>query len=859
MHWRFQFLVGGALMLLVIVALRQYAGNNAIETALEPTSAATASPRPLLKSSTPLRSLGTSEFRLPRRGNDPLFQFSTDSKLLAACSWEEVKVWTFPDGRIKHDFSNDVDSDCVAFSPSGRELLVLDQRNENKLSIVRFDLASGERLRENVLEPVRQEGATYYTFLDNGRYVCSIDIRSKLSVWTADTGRLVIVKPSVQANRHPVASDGVLMLGGDHVVERIDLRTGNTLTRFKIYNERINPIFTPDGSLMAGYSKKDAAVVFWKTATDEIVGGKIPMGEREWNPSEAVLSADGKRLVYWSGTNYVEREVTIFDVDAGEVVTKFSPPDVYYLHEPIISPDGKWIVLTGQRSVLTPVSTTTGKPFRQSSEHVNEIAALSFTPDGSTLIVGSRDKRQAWNVKTGESGTVFQAFYHSPYVVAVDDQRVLVTGLPVGGVQLQSIENGAVERIFDLGKWRHLADFELGADRKSFTGLVESTYKRWKIDTGELIAELTIPKQRHGREMQQFRRYSFGRLVLGGSRLCRFDQVQPVKKLPDGNIERGAYDLLLEDWTTQRVTNRLPLSCTDNFSIANMVDDRTLAVVTADDDWHERASKRMDTASTYLLVWDVNTGWERLRVTLPRPSYHDAFSSAAMTPDVRIVATARNKMSLEIWNGFTGDLLQRFKAPVDVTELALSEDGKTLASGHLDGSVYLWDTSTAWKAAVPGLDLAPVELQQCWEELAGDDAAKAMQRLLGDPEDAVKMLAENLRPAKEVRSLPGILSSENADAGIQELGRQSLDGLYEALEHADSDEKRDAINRLIKIAQSPVIPSLRRRLLAVRIVESINSPESKSLLRKWSAGEANDPVTNAAFAACNRLGLTLSR
>lgn len=854
MHWRFQFLLAAALTLLVIVALHQYAENNAIETATEGAS----SPAPLLRSAEPLRSLGTSEFRLPRRGNDPLFQFSTDSKLLAACNWEEIKVWTFPDGRIKHDFSDDIDSDCIAFSPSGRELLVLDRRNERKLSIVPFDLASGERLQERMLEPVRQEGATYYTFLDNGRYLCSIDIGSKLSIWEADTGRLVIVKPSGKASRHPVASQGILMLGGGSFVERIDLRTGNTLTRFKIYNERINPIVTPDGSLMAGYSKKDAAVVFWKTATDEIVGGKIPMGEREWNPSEAVLSADGKRLVYWSGTNHVEREVTVFDIETGEVVTKFSPPDIYYLHEPIISPDGKWIVLTGQRSVLTPINTMTGKPFRQSSEHVNEISALSFTPDGSTLIVGSSDKRQAWNVRTGESGTVFQAFYHSPYVAAVDDQRALVTGLPVGGVQLQSIETGEVERIFDLGKWRRLAGFQLGVDRKSFVGLVESTHKKWDVDTGEVIAEWTTPQQRRGWEMQQFGRYNFGGLVLGGSRLYRFDQVRPAKKLADGQIDWGAYELLLEDWTTQRITNRLPLPYWAQFDVANVVDDRTLAVV-ASDDWHQRASKRLEPGSTYLLIWDVATGWERLRVTQPRPSYHAAFSDAAMTPDVRIVATVRNKTNIEIWNGFTGELMQRFKAPVDVTNLCLSEDGKTLASGHLDGRVFLWDTSTAWKAAVPALDLDPADLQACWEELAGAGAAKAMQRLLGDPDDAVKMLDKNLRPATEVRSIANILSSQDADAGVKELGRQALAGLYEALERADSEAKKEAVNRLIKIAESPVTPSLRRRLLAVRIVESIDSPVSEAVLAKWAAGDANDPVTNAAIAACDRLGLVLSR
>ena len=57
-------------------------------------------PIPLLPATDPIQRLGDSEFRLPRRdGRERMFQFSPDGKLIAACNWDEVRLWTFPDGK----------------------------------------------------------------------------------------------------------------------------------------------------------------------------------------------------------------------------------------------------------------------------------------------------------------------------------------------------------------------------------------------------------------------------------------------------------------------------------------------------------------------------------------------------------------------------------------------------------------------------------------------------------------------------------------------------------------------------------------------------------------------------------------
>ncbi len=658
-----------------------------------------------LEPSSPIRRLGESEFRLTAKdGQHRPFCFSPDGKRIAGANWDEVRIWSFPDGKLLHDFSDRIDSRCIAFSADGERFLALEQR---EMTVYHFDVQTGKLTKKvKLADVVDEKGWTRYWLSADGRWLCTTEVYSHVTVWNTETGerQLRMTMQKMVPFHAPVSRQGILTLWDNLFLEQYDIKTGKQLGQSKLYRRLLSPLSNPEGTLMAGYSIEDQAIVFWDPTTNERVGGKIPAKERGWRSNQAALSADGRRFVYWieDGQWIFNRRKAVFDVETGDAISTFDPPDVYFTDAPVISPDGKYVFPTGGRSVFTPVNSETGQTLKKTSDHVLAVSTLSFTPDGRTLLVGSRDKRQAWDIATGKSRAVFEQWYHTPCIAAVDNNRALVSGLRHGGLRLHDISTGEVLQQYMENTDKHLSAFQLAKNGNSFVGIVHEPegrfVRRWGIGNGKTIAEWAIPDV--AQERSAYAPNTFGGLTLGGSRLYRFDQVQAPQKLPDDSFDWGRTDLLLVDWSTQEVASRLSLPAHSHFAINNTKDCSKLAVVAADE-WHPKNQRGYGPGSTYLLIWDMETGEEQLRVERVRDDYFSSFSGVAISPGGRLAATASHHSRIEIWNGFTGKLLQRLDAKNPIVVLAFSYDGFKLASGHQDGSVYLWDTRPAWELSSP--------------------------------------------------------------------------------------------------------------------------------------------------------------
>jgi WD40 repeat protein len=818
------------------------------------------------RSKQPILRFGVSEFRLTAKGgNGPTFCFSPNGNLIAGANWEEVRLWSFPDGKLLHDFSDALQTSCIGFAADGKELLALEQR---RLEIYRFDVTSGKLLaRTQLNESEDERGATTYRLSSDGRWLYMTEVYNHLVVWDTTTGKRQFRKEVGigKGGRGGVSDAGVLTLWNNLFVERYDVRTGEQLSRKKIYEQMGMLAGNPQGTLLAGYSPNDKSIIFWDTINDKQVGGTIQLSQ-EYRPGlpESALSADGRRFVFWKTRDQWlwNRQIAIFDVESGEMISSFDPPGAYFLEEPVISPDGRYMFPAGGRAVFTPVDTSTGKLVREIPDHLLAVEELAFTPNGRTLLVGSRDKRQAWRVDSGIPGPAFEKWCHTPHIAAVDNDAAIVSGIKGGGVRLQNIKTGAVEREYATGKDKYFAEIQLSVDRRSFVAMqsLHGGYiRRWSVLDGNVFAERQMPAVDFQRGIDLSK---MGRgLTLGGSRVIRLEQVVPPSKRPDGSIDWGRMELVLEDWQAELVTNRLPVPAMGRFAFADNGAGTLFAAVVSDAKNPPLYGEKW--GSTHLLLWDVATGWERLRVDREMHNYFEAFAMVAITRDGRLAATVSERDRVEIWNGFNGYKLDGFDAGGGVSAMAFSDDGTMLATGHEDGSVFVWDTRAAWDQSVLRRPINQRMAQRYWKDLAGEGRkpALAWQALLGNPEQAVEMLKIYLKQAAAAKGIAGALENVIVPSPVEgnELSDASppvppvMRALQQALEKTTSEEARTHYRQLLDAASRPMPPEMRRPILGILLAEQLDTAESRKLIEEIAAGPAGAFDTQVAKAALVRI------
>jgi hypothetical protein len=201
------------------------------------------------------------------------------------------------------------------------------------------------------------------------------------------------------------------------------------------------------------------------------------------------------------------------------------------------------------------------------------------------------------------------------------------------------------------------------------------------------------------------------------------------------------------------------------------------------------------------------------------------------------------------------------------SSLDFSPDGRTLATGHADGTILLWDATL--RGSSRGGPLTAAGCEALWADLAGADAARAhaaVWRLADDPRESVPFLKGRLRPVTPaapavVRSLLDDLDSdrfqarEAAERKLRELGERAGPPLREALKGKPSLEKRRRAEAVLAAleAPGPLSGEPLRAWRAVQALERINSPEARHALEALARGLESARLTRAAKDALARL------
>jgi WD40 repeat protein len=261
-----------------------------------------------------------------------------------------------------------------------------------------------------------------------------------------------------------------------------------------------------------------------------------------------------------------------------------------------------------------------------------------------------------------------------------------------------------------------------------------------------------------------------------------------------------------------------------------------------------------------LYLFDVVARDVALRVECPA-----APDCCAISPDGSLLAWGDAQGRVGVADLFTGRLLCLFRGHRGrVASVAFTENGRALVSGSADTTAMVW--------AVPppprGPALSPRELARLWDDLGGADAQKAHRAcgpLRAAPAQAVPFLAGRLRPVAaadlaRVRKLLTDLGSDSftvREKATAELARLELTAaplLREALAGRPSLEVENRMRRLLEAAEDTArSPARQREVRAVRVLETIASPEAVRAVEAAASGAPGALLTQQARAALRRL------
>jgi hypothetical protein len=264
-------------------------------------------------------------------------------------------------------------------------------------------------------------------------------------------------------------------------------------------------------------------------------------------------------------------------------------------------------------------------------------------------------------------------------------------------------------------------------------------------------------------------------------------------------------------------------------------------------------------------VWDVESGTRLRHIAILDTGLTPQFS-----PDGRTLFLGDYHGEVRLWEVTTGKERLRLKGHLggSIGALALSPEGRRLASGGGDSQVLVWDLTAqaadgVWRTG----KLSPEQRQRAWESLAGEarTAYAARWTLESDPDGTVKFLRPRLHTAKrpeqkQVRQLIAELDHdeagvrEKAEEGLEKLGEVVASSLRRALAETASAEVRRRLRRLVeRLERLPLQGSSVREVRAIELLESLGTREARRLLSELAKGVESATRTREAAQALRRL------
>lgn len=390
-----------------------------------------------------------------------------------------------------------------------------------------------------------------------------------------------------------------------------------------------------------------------------------------FSPGTVSFSPDGTKIV---GIVKQETQVggtaAVWDWQSGEELHRFPP--ILTLYHLGFSPDGKWIVTSGEQQEIRLWDSETFEPVHSFTNSMQVGFVISFSPyftfslGGQFIYSGNLDYTfTQWDIENNESVKTFSG--HAPY-------RLSRLVMSPDGSQIASTGSDHTVKLWDVESGEELQKIDAFNDTARTASMSPDGTK---LVLGFGDGRILIRNVNNSEILNSFRFESTGQTVSFRSTSL----VESVNFSPDGSFVfvGGSNSSNGEAILFDMKTNQKEHSFTTERSIQDVAISPDMNYLAAGD------------ITGGIHLWDRHTYNEKYTIDLGGP----AVRSVHFMPDGNHFMTSSDDGINRLWNVESGEVVRTISNHESrIWRSDLSDDGTVLLTGSEDRTLRLWDVPT---------------------------------------------------------------------------------------------------------------------------------------------------------------------